>query len=176
MSEHLRDSEALNSSTNGLGHEVASILADPMLAKDCLGKYTLISLVREYIGLFDSTTKTTYLYHLMGKDPIEIARLIGITSGQAIRARYSLINGFYQYAVERLSSGGIDIEKSEEYVDCMQANAKMDDGQIAAAFEEDMLTTKIMKHFVRKAGMVHNFLAGFLSMDAMDIIIFINLI
>ena len=123
--------------------------------------------------LFDSTTKTIYLYYLMGKEPIEISRLMGITSGRAMRARYSLINGFNQYAIERLKTEGIDIEK---YVDCMQLGAKMDDGQIAEAFHEDMLTTKTMKHFVRRAGIVHSFLLGFLMLDAMNLITLINIL
>ena len=123
--------------------------------------------------LFDSTTKTIYLYYLMGKEPIEISRLMGITSGYAIRARYSIINGFNQYAIERLKTEGIYIEK---YVDCMQLGAKMDDGQIAEAFHEDILTTKIMKHFVRRAGMVHSFLAGLLVLDATKLITLIDIL
>ena len=71
---------------------------------------------------------------------------------------------------------GIDIEKIEKYVDCMQLGAKMDDGQIAEAFHEDTLTTKIMKHFVRRAGMVHSFLAGLLVLDATKLITLIDIL
>lgn len=151
--------------------DVSVVLANPVLAKKCLGQYALIGIVREYVSMFDSTTKAVYLYYLMGKNSLETSRLMGITNGHALRSLSSLIDGFNQYAIERLKEDGINIEKAEKYVENMCLDTKMDDDQIAEVFYEDMLTTKIMKHFVRKAGMVRNVLCGFFSLCVLKTIL-----
>jgi hypothetical protein len=112
----------------------------------------------------------------MGKDFEESAHMLNIPESRVHRYFYTFISRFYRFTVNQLKKGDIDIEETHYYIRCMQKQ-EMDDQEMAEAFKEDMLTTKIMRHFLKHANLILQFFIYTLSAaDTLEIISFLNFI
>lgn len=158
-------------------HEVLkSVLRDLETAENSLLRYTLAEIVRRYVDTLDMTTQSIYLHYLMGKDFEESAHMLNIPESRVHRYFYTFISRFHRFTINQLKKGNIDIEETHCYIKCMQ-NQEMDDQEMAEAFKEDMLTTKVMKHFLKHANLILQFFVYTLSVaDTLEIISLINFI
>lgn len=118
-----------------------------------VSKYAFIEMAHKYINESDPFTQEIYLHHLLGKDMEDSAHILNIPESRVCRYLHTFISGFQRFAANQLKKGNIDIEATCCYIKCMK-DKEMDDQKVADAFKEDMLTTKVMKHFLKHLGAI----------------------
>ena len=136
--------------------------------------YTMIEIVRKYCGILDLNTQKAYLFYLMDKDVQETSTLLNTTE-ETIRC---LLSNFakksYDFAVD-IFKKGIDIKDVHYYTECMR-DSEMDECEIASTFNEELIVTKITRHFMRRADLLSQIVFCTLYADAMEWITFIDII
>lgn len=151
------------------------VLKEPALANSTALNATLVDLVHKYIDAQDTETQMIYLYYLLGKDFEESAHMLNIPESRALRYFYTFISRFNRFIANQLKQGNIDVDRMYNYIKQLRS-PKMDDRQIANLNDENMLTTKIMRHFLTHARVIPQFIVALLTMDSFNLITFINLI
>lgn len=152
------------------------VLKDPSLINSTVLNGTLVELVHKYIDSSDQETQMVYLHYLLGKDFEESAHMLNIPESRVLRYFHTFISRFNRFIANQLKEGDIDIERAHSYIKLMHSK-KIDDRQIADRYGEDMLTTKIMKHFLRHASVISQFfVCATVSADALEITSLVNFI
>jgi len=150
-------------------------LREPQITEGGIYRYTLTEILRRYVGSFDSTTQSVYLHYLMGRNFEESANILNVSESQTHRCFNTFISRFHRFSVNLLKKGNVDIEETHCYLECIK-DEKMDDHEISSAFGEEMVVTKVMRHFLRHANSATQCLLSILSADALELITCINLI
>jgi hypothetical protein len=150
-------------------------LRDPRALEGGILRYTLMEILRRYTGMYDATTQSVYLHYLMGRDFEESAHILNISEGRAHRCFNTFIAKFHRFTVDLLKKGNVDIEETHCYVECIK-DKKMDDNEVSSAFDEEILVTKVMRHFLRHANLTTQFILSTLVADTLGLITYIDFI
>lgn len=159
-----------------INHVTEEILYDPSVIDSAITRYSIVSIIHKYISESNSVTQMTYMHYLLGKDLEQSAHILNISESSTQCFLHTFISRFHRFTVDQLKKGDIDIEETDRYIKCMQ-DQKMDDREVANSFEEDILTTKVMKHFLKHANLISQYFVATVSfVDALELITFIDFI
>ena len=152
------------------------MLCDPSILDAPIRRYILIDVIHKYVNASTRDMQMSYLHYLIGKNFEESAHILNISESKACCNFHTFISRFHRFILSQMKKGNIDIEEASRYIKCLQ-DQKMDDQQVAASFEEDMSTTKVMKHFLKHANIISQyFITSVPLADTLELITFIDFI